>query len=65
MNYDELWETTLNPENRNIIQVLIADTNSANENNENLFNANTKYADERKVFILKGQHKVSYLELDV
>jgi DNA gyrase/topoisomerase IV subunit B len=65
MNSDELWETTLDPSRRNLIQVLVEDVEKADRNNESLFNGSSKYADERKVFLLKNQHKVTRLELDI
>ena len=63
MNSDELWITTMNPETRILLQVKIEDDESTAEVMEDLFNQNTKYADRRKVFLMKNQEKIKELEL--
>lgn len=55
MNPDELWETTMNPESRNMIQIIIQDKSESDEVMENLFNQKPKYSDKRKEFLLKHQ----------
>lgn len=61
MNPDELFETTMNPETRNIIQVTIEDYDKAYETLDMFFS--DKNADKRKAFLLKNQDKAKDLDV--
>lgn len=63
MNSDELWETTLDPSARNIMQVVLSDDEKTDDIMDTLLNSNSKYADKRKVFLMKNQQKIKELEI--
>lgn len=63
MDGDELWNTTMNPETRNLIQVTIEDYNKSLDIMEELMNGNQKYADKRKSFILKNQSLIKNIDV--
>lgn len=63
MDANELWETTLDPSVRNIMQVVLSDDEKTDDTMETLLNSNSKYADKRKVFLMKNQEKIKELEI--
>lgn len=63
MDSDELWETTLDPSVRNILQVTLTDDDKADDVMDTLLNNNSKYADKRKVFLMKNQQKIREMEI--
>jgi len=65
MDADDLWDTTMNPVNRTLIKVVVDDEESADETMHNLMNKLSKFADKRKVFLLKNQAMVKGEDLDV
>jgi DNA gyrase/topoisomerase IV subunit B len=52
MDADELWDTTMNPNNRNIIKVTMDDYDKTFDTMEELFNA--KFTDKRKELLLNN-----------
>jgi DNA gyrase/topoisomerase IV subunit B len=62
MDSVELWDTTMNPEHRNLMKVYIDDDEKVYGIMEDLLNSNAKYADRRKVFLIKNQEKANILE---
>jgi topoisomerase-4 subunit B len=65
MDAPELWETTLDPTTRNILQVTLTDDEKTDETMDMLLNNNSKYADQRKVFLLKNQDRMLELEVTI
>jgi len=63
MDPEELWETTLKPENRCLVKVEMKDFEGTNDVMENLLNGNTKYADKRKEFLMENQLNVKNLDV--
>jgi DNA gyrase subunit B len=61
MDSEELWNTTMSPTERNLIQVTIDDEDKAFSVMEDMLNSNSKYSDRRKVFLLKNQEKAEAL----
>lgn len=47
----------MDPDNRNITIPFIEDEDAVSETMEDLLNSNQKYADKRKVFLLKNQEQ--------
>ena len=60
MNPDQLWETTLDPEFRSLLQVKIDDAQRADEIFEELMGDDV---DKRKTFIQSNAKKVVYLDV--
>jgi len=58
MDANELWETTLDPSVRNIMQVVLSDEEKTDDTMDTLLNSNSKYADKRNVFLMKNQQKI-------
>jgi len=63
MDAEELWETTLDPSVRNIMQVVLSNEEKTDETMDTLLNSNSKFADRRKVFLMKNQQKIRELEI--
>jgi len=63
MDADELWETTLDPSVRNIMQVVLSNEEKTDETMDTLLNSNSKFADKRKVFLMKNQQKIRELDI--
>jgi len=63
MDAEELWETTLDPSVRNIMQVVLSNEEKTDETMDTLLNSNSKFADKRKVFLMKNQQKIRELEI--
>lgn len=63
MDAQELWDTTMDPDKRSLIQVTVEDYNKAFDTMEDLMNGNAKYADRRKSFILKNQDKANNIDV--
>ena len=62
MDSHELWETTLDPNNRNLLKVVLSDDSGTNDIMETLLNPNN--TDQRKAFLMKNQQKVLTIDLD-
>ena len=60
MNPDQLWETTLDPEFRSLLQVKIDDAQRADEIFEQLMGDDV---DKRKIFIQSNAEKVVNLDV--
>jgi DNA gyrase subunit B len=63
LNSEELWDTTMNPNTRNMYQVIINDEDLTDSIMEDLLNDNSTYADKRKAFLLKNQKDNKILNL--
>ena len=63
MDAEELWETTLDPSVRNIMQVVLSNEEKTDETMDTLLNSNSKFADKRKVFLMKNQQRIKELEI--
>ena len=60
MNYQELWETTMNPETRQLRQVTVADAEAADEVFATLMGEDV---DSRRAFIQQNAHDVRFLDI--
>ena len=60
MNYQELWETTMNPETRQLLQVTVADAEAADEVFATLMGEDV---DSRRAFIQQNAHDVRFLDI--
>lgn len=63
MDADELRDTTLDIEKRNIYKIEIEDVEKAMECLNNYMNGNSKFADVRKAILLKKQDEIARLNL--
>ena len=63
MDADELRDTTLDVEKRNIYKIEIEDVEKAMECLNNYMNGNSKFADVRKAILLKKQDEIARLNL--
>jgi DNA gyrase/topoisomerase IV subunit B len=61
MDADELWETTMNPEKRNIMIAQVDDNDTVNSTMEDMLNSNA--TDKRKAFLFKNQEKAKHLNI--
>ena len=61
MDPDELWDTTMSPNSRNLLKVIIEDDNETNEVLDELFNSNN--TDKRKAFLINNSTKIKEIDL--
>ncbi|WP_125106533.1 DNA topoisomerase (ATP-hydrolyzing) subunit B [Gulosibacter massiliensis] len=60
MNYNELWDTTMNPETRTLRQVTMADAEAADEVFSTLMGEDVE---SRRTFIQRNAHDVRFLDI--
>jgi DNA gyrase subunit B len=60
MNYNELWDTTMNPETRTLRQVTMADAEAADEVFSTLMGEDVE---SRRAFIQRNAHDVRFLDI--
>ena len=60
MNYNELWDTTMNPETRTLRQVQMADAEAADEVFATLMGEDVEA---RRAFIQHNAHDVRFLDI--
>jgi len=63
MDATDLWKTTMNPDNRRMVKVGITDYEDTNRIIHKLMNSKSKYADQRKKFLLESQSEIKELVL--